>query len=70
MMSLFVAFWQRNRTGTLLHKSRTNCYDNGTIRDIASSIRDARYFTIMADEMTDASNRELVVECFRWVGMQ
>ncbi|KAL5509716.1 hypothetical protein EMCRGX_G005134 [Ephydatia muelleri] len=42
--------------------------DNGTIRDIASSIRDARYFTIMADEMTDASNREQVVECFRWVG--
>ena len=22
----------------------------------------------MADEMTDASNREQVVECFRWVG--
>eukprot|EP00731_Ephydatia_muelleri_P002811 Em0001g2811a len=35
---------------------------------IASSIRDARYITIMADEMTDASNREQVVECFRWVG--
>ena len=42
--------------------------DNGTIRDIASSIRDAKYFTIMADEMTDASDREQVVECFRWVG--
>ena len=38
------------------------------IRDIASSIRDGKYFTIMADEVTDASNREQVVECFRWVG--
>ena len=34
----------------------------------ASSIRDAKYFTIMADEVTDASNREQVVVCFRWVG--
>ena len=38
------------------------------IRDIASSIRDGKYFTIMADEVTDASNREQVVVCFRWVG--
>ena len=38
------------------------------IRDIASSIRDAKYFTIMADEVTDASNREQVVVCFRWAG--
>ena len=72
MMSLFVAFWQRNRTSTLLQKSRTNCYRQwhglSIIRDIASSIRDAKYFTVMADEMTDASNREQVVECFRWVG--
>ncbi|KAL5463626.1 hypothetical protein EMCRGX_G032541 [Ephydatia muelleri] len=43
--------------------------DNGTIylRDIALSIREAKYFTIMADEVTDASNREQVVVCFRWV---
>ena len=38
------------------------------IQDIASSIRDAKYFTIMGDEMTDASNREQVVVCFHWVG--
>ena len=31
------------------------------IRDIALSIREAKYFTIMADEVTDASNREQVV---------
>ena len=37
------------------------------IRDIALSIREAKYFTIMADEVTDASNREQVVVCFRWV---
>ena len=37
------------------------------IRDIALSIREAKYFTIMADEVIDASNREQVVVCFRCV---
>ena len=35
------------------------------IRDIALSVRVAKYFTIMADEVTDASNREQVAV---WVG--
>ena len=37
------------------------------VRGIATSIREAKYFAIMADEVTDASNREQVVLCFRWV---
>eukprot|EP00731_Ephydatia_muelleri_P025509 Em0017g592a len=34
---------------------------------VAWCLREAKYFTIMADEVTDASNREQVVVCFRWV---
>lgn len=37
------------------------------VRGIATSIREVKYFAIMADEVTDASNREQVVLCFRWV---
>ncbi len=40
---------------------------NTTIKDIASSIKASKFYTIMADEVTDASNREQVVICFRWV---
>ena len=36
-------------------------------REIASVIRTANYYTLMADEVTDASNREQVVICIRWV---
>ena len=36
-------------------------------REIASAIRTASYYTLMADEVTDASNREQVVVCIRWV---
>ena len=36
-------------------------------REICSVIRRASYYTIMADEVTDASNREQVAVCFRWV---
>ena len=34
-------------------------------REIAASIKSSRFFTIMADEVTDVSNKEQVVICFR-----
>ena len=37
------------------------------LRKIASSLQQARYFAIMADEVTDASNKEQLVVCFRSV---
>lgn len=37
------------------------------LRDIASCIQNASFFTIMADETTDKSNREQVVLVLRWV---
>ena len=37
------------------------------LREIASAIRRARYFALMADEVTDSSNKEQVVICFRSV---
>lgn len=36
-------------------------------REIASAIRTATYYTLMADEVADASNIEQVVICYRSV---
>ena len=35
--------------------------------EIAASIHQARYFALVADEVTDSSNKEQLVVCFRWV---
>ena len=37
------------------------------IQKIGESLQGSDYFTIMADETTDASNKEQVVICMRWV---
>lgn len=37
------------------------------LRDIAAHLRDSSFFTIMADETTDVSNREQVTIILRWV---
>ena len=37
------------------------------LREIASSIQNTRFLTLMADEMTDAANKEQVVICLRSV---
>ena len=37
------------------------------LREIATSIRSAAFFTVMVDETTDISNVEQVVICLRWV---
>ena len=37
------------------------------LRDIAAFIQNAKFFSLMADEVTDASNKEQVVLCFRSV---
>ena len=37
------------------------------LRSIASSVQDAYYFSLMADECVDASNHEQLVICLRWV---
>ena len=36
-------------------------------REIGGAIRMSSYYTIMADEVTDASDREQVAVCFCWV---
>ena len=40
---------------------------NTITRNIANNICEAKYFSLMADEVTDVSNRELVVVCMPWV---
>ena len=37
------------------------------IREIAVNLHPTQFYTIMADETADASNKEQVVLCFRWV---
>lgn len=37
------------------------------LREIATSIQKAKFFSLMADEVTDASNKEQVIVCFRTV---
>ena len=37
------------------------------LREIAAAIQHAQYFALMADEVTDSSNKEQVVLCFRSV---
>ena len=37
------------------------------LRDIATNLQNAPFFTIMADEATDSANKEELVLCFRWV---
>ena len=37
------------------------------LNQLAHSLRNTPYFTIMVDETTDNSNHEQVVICFRWV---
>jgi len=40
---------------------------NTIIREISDNIRQAKYFSLMADEVTNVFNREQVVVCIRWV---
>ena len=40
---------------------------NTITRNIANKIRKAKYFSLMADDVTDVSNREQVLVCMRWV---
>ena len=48
---------KRNVEGDGLVEPEENCCD----------LSQARYFCIMSDECTDASNREQLVMCIRWV---
>jgi len=40
---------------------------NSIVRKIADIIRNNTYFSLMADEVTDSSNREQVAICLHWV---
>ena len=39
----------------------------GVLRQISTNIQNATFFTIMADETADVSNKEQLVICIRWV---
>ena len=53
----------RRPTNTQVPKFKINCLIClHILREIASSLQQARYFAIMVDEVTDSSNKEQVVE--------
>ena len=37
------------------------------LRDIAKNINNSIFYSIMADEVTDCSNKGQLIICFRWV---
>lgn len=37
------------------------------VRDVAEKVRESEFYSILADETTDVSNREQLVICLRWV---
>ncbi|KAJ8032513.1 Zinc finger MYM-type protein 1 [Holothuria leucospilota] len=37
------------------------------LRDIADSVSDAKFFSSLADECTDAFNKEQLTICLRWI---
>ena len=39
----------------------------GIFKEISSSILEAKFYTVMADESADVSNEEQVVICIRWI---
>jgi len=40
---------------------------NSIVRKIAGAIKDARYYSLMADKVTDSSNGEQVAVYLRWI---
>ena len=59
---------------------KTNKYTSGDIQnkllqvmalcilcDVGASIKDSSWYTVMADECTDVSNKEQFIICIRWV---
>ena len=40
---------------------------NSITRNIVNKIREAKYFSLMADEVTNVSNREQMIVCMCWI---
>ena len=40
---------------------------NAILREILQEIREAKWFTVMADKTSDINNKEQLVICIRWV---
>ena len=46
---------------------KTKVYALGIIQELGKQIRSSPFFSIMADETSDVSNKEQLVICIRWV---
>ncbi len=54
-------------TSPQIHNELIQCMSMKVLREIAESIHQARYLALMADEVTDSSNKEQLVVCIRCV---
>ena len=51
-----------------LHNELLNIVDTQVLREKLAAIRDCKFFSIMADEGTDISNKEQLSFCVRIIG--
>ena len=63
--------WLKKKTNKYTsHEVQNECLQimaHQVMRDLSKAIRSSLYFTIMADECTDISNKEQFTICVRWV---
>ena len=63
--------WPKKKSGNYTHPEIQNeCLQLMSLtilREISKNIQNSVYYTIMADEVTDSSNKEQFVVCLRWV---
>ena len=63
--------WLKKKSGKYTHPEIQNeCLQLMSLtilREISKNIQNSVYYTIMADEVTDSSNKEQFVVCLRWV---
>ena len=66
-----IASWMKKKGEKYLHHDTQNeiirLMAFIILRDIAKNINDSIFYSIMANEVTDYSNKEQFVICFRWV---
>ena len=54
-------------TSPVIQNELIKIMGNQVLREILEPIKDAPFFSLMADETTDVSNKEQLVICLRWV---
>ena len=63
--------WLEKKTDKFTHSAIQNeclkLMSVMTLRNISKNVKQSKFYTIMADEVTDVSNHEQLVICIRWI---